>query len=153
MEMFDPGQRAETRERIASESLQKIRKKFYEVAGHVGRVKIVVTNHLRKMFLSRIHKASERNTAAWITFCCWGKQQSADNNIIQLHLTLICTKDQSCHFCDSFLVSKCTLQHQDRGLTKCHAGSEQTLVQCFPTSGSRPIGGSRSYFRWVAKHF
>jgi len=28
-----------------------------------------------------------------------------------------------------------------------------TLYQCFPTSGSRPIGGSRSYFRWVAKHF
>jgi len=28
-----------------------------------------------------------------------------------------------------------------------------TLEQCFPTSGSRPIGGSRSYFRWVAKHF
>jgi len=27
------------------------------------------------------------------------------------------------------------------------------LNQCFPTSGSRPIGGSRSYFRWVAKHF
>jgi len=27
------------------------------------------------------------------------------------------------------------------------------LVQCFPTSGSRPIGGSRSYFRLVAKHF
>jgi len=28
-----------------------------------------------------------------------------------------------------------------------------SLNQCFPTSGSRPIGGSRSYFRWVAKHF
>jgi len=27
------------------------------------------------------------------------------------------------------------------------------LNQCFPTSGSRPIGGSWSYFRWVAKHF
>jgi len=40
------GQRAEIRERIASESLQKIRTKFYEVAGHVGRVKTVVTNHL-----------------------------------------------------------------------------------------------------------
>jgi len=26
------------RERIASESLQKIRTKFYEVAGHVGRI-------------------------------------------------------------------------------------------------------------------
>jgi len=30
----------------------------------VGRVKTVVTNHLRKMFRSRIHKAAERNTAA-----------------------------------------------------------------------------------------
>ena len=60
------GQRAETRERIASESLQKIRTKFYEVAGHVGRVETIVTNHLRKMFRSRIHKAAERNTAARI---------------------------------------------------------------------------------------
>jgi len=35
---------------LASESLQKIRTKFYEVAGRVNRVKTVVTNHLRKMF-------------------------------------------------------------------------------------------------------
>jgi len=54
------------RERLASQSLRKIRKKFHEVAGHVGRVKNVVTNHLRKMFPSRIHKAAERNTAARI---------------------------------------------------------------------------------------
>jgi len=56
------------RGRIASESLQKIRIKFYEVAGHVCRVKTVVTSHLRKMFRSRIHKAEERNnnTAARI---------------------------------------------------------------------------------------
>jgi len=45
--------------------LQKIRTKFYEAAGHMGRVKTVVTNHLRKMFRSRIHKAAERNTPAW----------------------------------------------------------------------------------------
>jgi len=32
----------------------------------VGRVKIEVMNHLRKMFRSRIHKAAERNTAARI---------------------------------------------------------------------------------------
>jgi len=54
------------RERIVSESLQKIRKKFYEVAGHVGRVKNVVTNHLRKIFPSHIHKAAECNTTARI---------------------------------------------------------------------------------------
>jgi len=30
----------------------------------VGRVKTVVTNYLRKMFLSRIHKAAESKTAA-----------------------------------------------------------------------------------------
>jgi len=60
------GQRAEIRERVASQSLQKKRTKFYEVAGHVGRVKTVVTNHLNKMFLSRIHKAAEHNTAATI---------------------------------------------------------------------------------------
>jgi len=32
---------------MSSESLQKIRTKFYEAAGHVARVKTVVTNHLR----------------------------------------------------------------------------------------------------------
>jgi len=37
-----------------------------EVAGPVGRVKTVVTNHLRKIFRSRIHKAAECNTTARI---------------------------------------------------------------------------------------
>jgi len=37
-----------------------------EVAGHVGRVTTVVTNHLSKMFRSRVHKAAECNTAARI---------------------------------------------------------------------------------------
>jgi len=37
-----------------------------EVAGHVGRVKTVVTNNLHKMFRSCIHKATEGNTAAAI---------------------------------------------------------------------------------------
>ena len=45
-----PEQRADVHERIISESLQKILAKFYEVVGHVGRVKTVVTNNLRKMF-------------------------------------------------------------------------------------------------------
>jgi len=62
------------------------------------------------------------------TFCYWNKQQSADSNIIQLHLTLKCTKDQSFHFYDCFLVSKWIFQHHDRGLTIFHAGSEQPLV-------------------------
>jgi len=64
--LWPPGQWAEIRERIASESLQKIRTKFYEVAGQVGRVKTVVTNHLRKLFRSRIHMAAECNTTARI---------------------------------------------------------------------------------------
>jgi len=33
--VWPPWQRSEIRERIGSESLQKIRAKFYEVAGHV----------------------------------------------------------------------------------------------------------------------
>jgi len=37
------------------------------------------------------------------SFCYCGKQQSADNNIIQFHLTLKCTKYQSCYFFDFFL--------------------------------------------------
>ena len=69
------------------------------------------------------------------TFCYWGKRQSADNYIIQLHLILKCTKDKSYHFCDCFLVSKWIFQHHDRGLAKFHAGSEQTLV-CVVTNNS-----------------
>jgi len=111
----------------------------------VGTVKTIVTNHSGKMFRSRVHKAAERNTAVRVdsdkltetnsltlsqTFCYWGKQQSAGNNIIQLHLTLKCTKDQYCHFCDCFLVSKWIFQHHDCGLTKFHAGSEQLQYWC-----------------------
>jgi len=44
-------ERAEIRERIASESLQKIRTKFGGC--RTWKVKTVVTNHLRKMFRSR----------------------------------------------------------------------------------------------------
>jgi len=40
------------------------------------------------------------------TFCYWDKKQSADANMIQFHLTLKCTKDQSFNLCDYFLVSK-----------------------------------------------
>ena len=39
-----------------------------EVAGHVGKVKTVVTNYLRKMFRSRINKAGECNTTARINW-------------------------------------------------------------------------------------
>jgi len=66
--VWPPGQRAEIRERIASESLQKSRTKFYEVPEHVGRVKTVVTSHLRKMFRSHINKAAECNTTARINW-------------------------------------------------------------------------------------
>jgi len=52
--------------KIASESLQKIRTKFWGCRTCVGRIKTVVTNHLRKMFRSRIHKAAERKIAARI---------------------------------------------------------------------------------------
>jgi len=68
--VWPPGQRAEISEIIASESLQEIRTKFYEVAGHVGRIKTIVTKHLRKMFRSCIHDAAECNTSARIN---WNK--------------------------------------------------------------------------------
>jgi len=61
-------------------------------------------------------------------FCYWDNKQVADSNVIQFHLTLKGTKDQSSHFCDYFLVSKWILQHYDRGLTKFRAGSEQPLM-------------------------
>jgi len=44
--------------------LKKIRAKFYELQGHMDRVKTAVKNHFRKMFRSRIHKSAERDTAA-----------------------------------------------------------------------------------------
>ena len=62
------------------------------------------------------------------TFCYWDKKQSADGNIIQFHLTLKCTKDQSFNFCEYVLVSKWIFHQHDRGLSKFHAGSEQLLV-------------------------
>jgi len=62
------------------------------------------------------------------TFWHWDKKQSADSNVIQFHLTLKCTKDQSSRFCDFFLASKWFFQHHDRNLTKFHAESEQPLV-------------------------
>jgi len=48
--------------------------------------------------------------------------------MIQLHFILKCTKGQSSHFCDCFLVSKLIFQLHDRGLAKFHAVSEQPLV-------------------------
>ena len=152
--VWPPEQRAEIHERIASETLQKILRKFYEVAGRVGRVETVVTNHLRKMFWSRMHKVAECNTTARIN---WDKlmkpvpnaftnlrnrdkQQSADCNIIQLHLTLKCTKDQSCHFYDNSLVSKWffQFQHHGRPLTKFHAGTKQSMVCVVIKNSSYP---------------
>jgi len=60
------------------------------------------------------------------TFSYWDKQQSGDNNIIQFHLTLKCTKDQFLPFLRLCLSFEMNFQHHDRGLTKFHAGSEQT---------------------------
>jgi len=67
MEMFDlRGKELKYAKEFVSESLLKIRATFYEVAGHLGRVKTVVTSHLHKMFRSRIHKTAECNTTARI---------------------------------------------------------------------------------------
>jgi len=73
------------------------------------------------------------------TFCYWVKQQSADSDIFQFHLTLKCTKDQSSHFCVCFLVSKWIFQQHDRSLTKFHAGSEQLLVCVVKNNSSYPV--------------
>jgi len=62
------------------------------------------------------------------TFFYWDKQQYADSNVTQLHLTLKCTKDQFSHFCDCFLLSKSVFQHYSDCLTKFYAGFEQPLV-------------------------
>jgi len=80
------------------------------------------------------------------TFFYWDKQQSADSNIIQLHLTLKCTKDQSSHFWECFLVSKWIFQHHDRGLTKFHAGSEQPLAWGVINNSSYPTVKNKNTF-------
>jgi len=72
------------------------------------------------------------------TFCYWDKQQSADSNLIQLHLTLKCMKDEPFHFCDCFLVSKWVFQHHDHCLTKFHAGSAQRLLCVVINNSSYP---------------
>ena len=59
MEMFDLRGK-ELKYANVSESLRKIRTKFYGVAGHVGRVKTVVTN-LREMFRSRSLHTRQQN--------------------------------------------------------------------------------------------
>ena len=71
--------------------------------------------------------------------CYWEKQQSAESNIIQFHLTLKCTKDQSSHFCDCVSVSTWIFPHHDRGLTTFHAGSEQLPVCVVKNNSSYPI--------------
>ena len=80
-----------------------------------------------RLTAARINSDKSTETNSWNAFrnlCHWDKQQSADNNVIQFHLTLKSTKDQSSHFCDCFLISEWIFQHHDRGLNKFHAGSE-----------------------------
>jgi len=69
------------------------------------------------------------------TFCYWEKQQSADSNIIQLHLTLKCTKDQSLWLFLSFEMSFSTLRPLSG---KFHAGSEQPQVCVVINNSSYP---------------
>jgi len=87
------------------------------------------------------------------TFCYWDKQHSADSNIIQLHLTPTCTKDQSSHFCDSFLVSKWVFKHYDHCRTNFHAGSEQLLVCVVINNSSHPtVKNNSTAYHAFGKH-
>jgi len=87
-------------------------------------------------------------------FCYWDKQQWAESNIIQFHLTLKCTKDQSFHFCDCVLVSKWIFQYHDRGLTKFHAGSKQLLVCVVITNSSYPtVKKSNTVYQAFGKYW
>jgi len=65
------------------------------------------------------------------TSCHWDKQQSADSNMIQFHLTLKCTEDHIFLFLRLLLSSNWIFHQRDRALTKFHAGSEKTLVCVF----------------------
>jgi len=86
-------------------------------------------------------------------FCYWGKQQSAASNIIQFHLTLKCTKDQSFRFCDCVLISKWIFQHHDRDLTKFHAGSEQTLVCVIINSSYSRVKNNNTAYHAFGKYW
>jgi len=55
--------------------------------------------------------------------------------MIQLHITLKRTKDQSSHFCDC-LVLKLIFQYHDRGLTKFHVGSSAQRLMCVVINNS-----------------
>ena len=72
------------------------------------------------------------------TFCYWAKQQSVDSYIFQFHLTLKCTKDQSSHLCDCFLVLKGIFQNHGCSLTKFHARPEQLLLCVVINNSSHP---------------
>jgi len=86
--------------------------------------------------------------------CYWDKQQSAESNITQFHLTLECTKGQSSNFFDCVLVSKWIFQHNDRGLTKFHAGSEQLLVCVVINNSSFPtIKNNNTAYNAFGKHW
>jgi len=88
------------------------------------------------------------------TFCCWDKQQSADSNTIQFYLALKCTKDQSFHFCNCFLVSKWIFQHYDRGLTEFHTRSEQLLVCDVINNSSCPdVKNNNTAYRAFGKYW
>jgi len=88
------------------------------------------------------------------TFRYLNKQKSADSNIIQLHLTLKCTKDQSSHFCDRFLFSKWVFQHCDHWLTKFHAGSEEHLVCVVINNSNYPtVKNNNTAYRAFGKYW
>jgi len=76
LEIFDLPDKELKYAKYFFEWLRKIRTKFYEVAGHVGRVKTAITNQLGKMFRSRIHKAAERNRAAGTNSDKWTETNS-----------------------------------------------------------------------------
>jgi len=87
------------------------------------------------------------------TFCYWDEQQSTDSNMIQFHLTLKCTKDQSFHFFDCFLVSKWDFQHHDHCLTTFHAGSAQRLMCVVINNSSYPTFKHNTAYHAFEKHW
>ena len=62
IEIFDlRGKKLKYAKELLLNHYRKSTTKFYEVAGHVDRVKTVVTNHLRKMFPSRTGYTRQHN--------------------------------------------------------------------------------------------
>jgi len=85
---------------------------------------------------------------------CETRTTSKPKNIQTKRQWLKCTKDQSSHFCDCFLVSKWIFQHYDHCLTKFHEGFQESLMCVVINNSSYPTvkTNNTAYHAYTAYH-